>query len=240
MNVTYHKEKRDWVIYKIENPSGGIYIGKSCHYKSRIRCYRYSLAKGQPLLHHSFVKYGFDNHVFSIIEKFNSDIGFASAKEMFWIRSHVSNRSKWRNYNGLNLSDGGEGALNRVLSKETLEKMRVANKGKKLSDETKKKIGDSHRGVPKPSRVVSEETKRKISAKTKGFKFNEKQREKAKYNAIKYHAKKIAVIDHNNNIISEHISVSEALKATGVSKTSFYRIMNGKRKNFNRINFKYI
>lgn len=240
MNVTYHKEKRDWTIYKITNPNGGVYVGKSCVYKSRVGSYKSTLAKGQPLLHYSFLKYGFDSHNFEILEEFYSDISLAKAKEIFWIRTNVCNRTKFRNFGGLNLSDGGEGSLNRLTSDETRKKMSIYNKGKKLSEETKRKIGLAHIGLKKPSRVVSEETKKKISLKTKGFKFNEKQLEKAKKNAMQYHAKKIFIKNINSGEETEYLSVSDAIYKTGISKTSFYRIINKKTSIGSELEIKYI
>ena len=64
----------------------------------------------------------------------------------------------------VNLTDGGEGSLNRKLSLESRKKISVANKGKKLSEETKLKISNTEKG-----RIFSEETRKKISESKKKY-----------------------------------------------------------------------
>ena len=54
-------------IYIIKSPSGKIYIGQSVDIKRRIKYYKYKGAKEQPFLNNSFVKYGFENHIFNIL-----------------------------------------------------------------------------------------------------------------------------------------------------------------------------
>jgi group I intron endonuclease len=56
-------------VYKVENPKGRVYIGSSLDVKKRISNYRKGWAgKGQPRLYSSFIKYGTDNHIFTILE----------------------------------------------------------------------------------------------------------------------------------------------------------------------------
>ena len=54
-------------IYKITNPSGKIYIGQSINIEKRFKEYKWSKAKGQPILNRSFLKYGFDKHIFEVV-----------------------------------------------------------------------------------------------------------------------------------------------------------------------------
>ena len=42
----------------------------------------------------------------------------ADGKEMFWIRSYMSNKNKYPEQNGLNLTDGGEGRINAKMSED--------------------------------------------------------------------------------------------------------------------------
>ncbi len=54
----------------------------------------------------------------------------------------------------VNLSDGGEGSLGIVMSKETRRKLSDINKGKVLSEEHKERIGEAHRGRKYPNRKM--------------------------------------------------------------------------------------
>lgn len=56
-------------IYKITSPSNKIYIGQSINIKKRFKKYKRLDCKSQPRLYKSFLKYGFINHLFEIIEE---------------------------------------------------------------------------------------------------------------------------------------------------------------------------
>ena len=56
-------------IYKITNPDGLIYIGKSKDIERRWSEYRRIQFKSQPLLFESLAKYGWVNHIFEVIEE---------------------------------------------------------------------------------------------------------------------------------------------------------------------------
>lgn len=152
MNIDRNKIT-DWVIYKIESPSGKIYIGLTSNFNNRMYSYKKAACTKQPLLHKSLKKYGYENHNVTIIDKFTSNIKYAHSKEMFWIRTFMSNFSKWKLSHGLNLTDGGEGLIGAVVSEETRKAQSIRMKGKvspfkgkKWSELDKKRIGDSKRG----------------------------------------------------------------------------------------------
>lgn len=63
----------------------------------------------------------------------------------------------------VNLTDGGDGRRNIIVSQETRQKVSKSNTGKTRSDECKAKISESNR-----RRTVSDETKRKISESLRG------------------------------------------------------------------------
>lgn len=67
---------------------------------------------------------------------------------------------------GLNLTTGGGGQSGYIHTDETKKKLSEINKGKKLSEEVKKKIGIASTG-----RLHTEETKKKISILNKGKQF---------------------------------------------------------------------
>jgi len=88
-------EYAHWVIYKFYSPSGGVYIG--CTSNIELRKAHHRLVNKFPVN-------------IEIIEEFFNTRSYAEGKEMFWIRSYVSNKCKYPERNGLNKTDGGVGA----------------------------------------------------------------------------------------------------------------------------------
>lgn len=97
----------------------------------------------QRLIYESINAYGFENHSFDVLEEFVSETSVREDKEMFWVRTYMSNRNKWPEIGGLNLTDGGIGNnghkhseahkeymsrvhIGRVVDKEGRERMRQA------------------------------------------------------------------------------------------------------------------
>lgn len=144
----------NWTIYKIENPKGKIYIGVTSNFRKRLNYYtNHKGINRQRRLSASLVKYGCEEHKFSILEEFVSDSDYALGKEMFWIRNYMSNYCKWPEFNGLNLTDGGQGTI-----------------GYKMSDEHKKRLSEIHKKNPSKGsqgKRVSQETIAKILATRK-------------------------------------------------------------------------
>lgn len=89
-------------IYKITNPKGKIYIGKSTNLEKRKKTYSLpSQIKSQPRIYNSLLKYGWKNHIFEIQEE--CSLEELNDKEIYWI--NIFNCVK----EGLNLKQGGEG-----------------------------------------------------------------------------------------------------------------------------------
>lgn len=184
--IKYDKNAiRNWVIYKITSPSGRIYIGKTSNYKSRILHYKNITCKCQAILYKSLKKYGYNNHIIEIIDEFCSNNGYANGKEIFWIRSYMSNYSKWPEMRGLNLTDGGEGTVGRKATKEQIlkqkERLKISpNKGhnKPHTEETKKKMKEAQQRrinrkdyvSPRKGIKVTDENKKKLSILNTGKK----------------------------------------------------------------------
>jgi group I intron endonuclease len=139
---------RLWTIYKIVNPVNSVYVGVTQNFKQRMYSYEHKPKKSQALLYGSLKKHGFDKHKISVLETFDSTKSHALAKEMFWIRSFMSNRCKWRSEAGLNLTSGGEGVFGRKMTQEQIKRMseylkanpRKPHLGKPLSESHKAKI----------------------------------------------------------------------------------------------------
>jgi group I intron endonuclease len=129
-----------WYVYKLTNPNGKVYVGLTKDLDGRRKDYEREDCKNQVAIHRSLKKYGFSNHSFEQIDQFVSSYDYALGKEIFWIRSFMSNAGKFPEQQGLNMTDGGRGSMGRKLSEETKEKLRQANIGKKYSAETKAKL----------------------------------------------------------------------------------------------------
>jgi len=197
-----HKQGMGY-IYKITNPSGKIYIGKTTDILRRYNNHLSTKNKKQSLINNSINKYGLENHDFMIMDSVPFEN--LSNAEQFYIAICKSYRGE--NINGMNLTIGGDGtqgykmsnatkskiakkAIGRVATKETKEKLSAINKNKIVSEETKHKMSESNRARwtniefrEKMLRVHvgrkrSAETCKKISEKAKGRPTSDAAREK--------------------------------------------------------------
>lgn len=223
---------REWTIYKITNPNGRIYIGKTLNYPQRLRQYRCIQLKEQALITRSLLKYGFCKHHFEVIDSFIGTSQDCSSKEMFWIRSYMSNSCKFKEMNGMNMTDGGEGALGTKKSKEYVEKFRLKNLGKKLSEEHKKNISIGLKGKSFHvfGRKQSEEEKERRASKIRGLKRNEKQIENYRKAQAILNGHKIEVTDTLDNKIMIFDSLAEAARNIGVNRNTISAHLNNKIK----------
>lgn len=170
----------NWTIYKIENPKGKIYIGVTSNFRKRLNYYtNHKGINRQKRLSASLVKYGCEEHRFSILEEFVSDSDYALGKEMVWIRTYMTNYCKWPEFNGLNLTDGGQGTIGYKASIEHRQKLSEIHKknpnrgflGKKHTTESIEKMLETQRKNKKHRpqkekvnvRTNKEETRRKQS-----------------------------------------------------------------------------
>lgn len=175
-------------IYKIISPSGRIYIGQSWDIEGRKRAHRNSTHN--LLLNKSIKKYGFNNHEFNIIHELPKDVeqSILNTYEIFYIAQY-----KECGFKMLNLNDGGRGGRQpahiiekaiaklrgRKMSEEQKKKISIANKGKIKSHEHCKKISDTKTGVPMREdvrlRMIKTLTGR--PSKLKGRKLSDERRE---------------------------------------------------------------
>ena len=144
-------------IYKIASPSGKVYIGQSIKIKNRWKYYSKLKCKDQPRLYNSLKKYGFENHIFEIIEECLFEQ--LDEKEIFYKQQFI-NKSGWENVLFCQLIDGKGG----YKSDETKQKISKALIGKKQSKETCLKKSISLIG-----RIESDDTKNKKSKSNKGI-----------------------------------------------------------------------
>ena len=164
----------DWVIYKITSPSNRIYIGQSTQIDYRWNQYKYcnnTYNNYNPLINRSFLKYGWENHKFEIIEE--CDINILDEREIFWIKKYKND-----GFNLTNHTDGGDTYYYEDKIKLIAESNKILKKGNKYclghkhSEKTKKRISEAvknsnhpHYGIPKPDYI-----RKKISIANSGKK----------------------------------------------------------------------
>jgi group I intron endonuclease len=179
-------------IYKITNPSGKEYIGKSKDIEYRFM--QYALLDGRVTgtkLYNSLYKYGWDYHIFEIIEE--CELKELSKREIYWIQQCNSVK------NGLNIRYGGEGG--------------------NWSDESKEKNRQSHLGKPSPMKGKSRSFKGRVSP-NKGKKRSEESKKLTSNSKKGKPQNGKHIINYITN--QKWISASEASKYYGVSSTTIH------------------
>jgi group I intron endonuclease len=229
-------------IYKITSPTGKVYIGQSLDIKKRISTYKSSMGHQQPKIHRSFKKYGFDNHVFEIIEE--CSLGLLDERETFYKKQIIENLG-WKQTLFCDLHDQGSGPR----SDETRKRLSEGKTGKKhskphsnkgvkregwMNEDIKNKISLANQ-KPKPPR--SKEHNEKIGkshvgkskrhkgriSPMKGKTHSQESKEKARLNNLMKNAIPILQYDLNGNFIKKWDRASDAYQ---ISKGIFNCLKN--------------
>jgi len=155
-------------IYKITNlVNGKVYIGQSVNLYKRFSHHMQDLRNKRHANKHlqsAWNRYGEHNFNFEIIEICNEKI--LDMREQYWIKYFKSTNRKF----GYNLEDGGN--KNKHLTEEVKKKIGESNKGHKMPEEVKQKLRECHLGKP-----LSLEVRKKLSMANKGKHRTEKQKE---------------------------------------------------------------
>lgn len=163
---------KKWTIYKITNPKGECYVGKTADMKGRFYNYK-SLNKSirkQRRIYNSLVEYGFDNHTVEIIDNFKSDLSYANGKEVFWIRTNLSNYNYYPDFNGLNLGNGGFSNKGVKHTEKMNKEKSIRLKGRSIPEHQKQFLREMYKGASSPmqGKNHTQEAKDKISKSKKG------------------------------------------------------------------------
>lgn len=134
-------------IYKITSPSGKIYIGQSVDIEKRFSAYRrLSNCSEQHKLYRSFLKYGVEFHIFEVLEE--CVLEKLNQQERYWQDFYNAVAE------GLNcMLTGIDGRIG-SHSQETIEKMRIAAKGKAKSLEHVEKIRQARLGTKQTQETI--------------------------------------------------------------------------------------
>lgn len=184
------------------------------------------------LLNKAIKKYGRENFKKEILEECNSEEEVFN-RERYWIDYYKACESK----EYYNIAEGGHGGntlkgLNQEQKQKRAYKLHIANKGVKLSEEHKKKIGLGRKGI-----IFSEEQKQKISKSKKGHKcyINWAPRKGKKYSLtteqyLKHvetirKAKNKPILQYNTqgNFIKEYESGKEASRQLKLNQANIYK-----------------
>jgi group I intron endonuclease len=129
-------------IYKIKSPSSKIYIGQSIDIYRRWKFYSFFNCKNQPHLYNSLKKYGFENHIFEIIEECH--IIQLDERETYWKKYFLDQfKGDWEKVLFCELYDSGGGPL----SLKTKQKISNSLLGKKKTQQHKDNIKKARKGM---------------------------------------------------------------------------------------------
>jgi len=224
-------------IYKITSPNNKVYIGQATNIEKRWKFYKRITCSDQPRLYNSLLKYGWEQHIFEIIEECNLEQ--LDKREIFYKQQSINNLG-WENVLFCHLIDGKGG----YKSEETKRKISQANKGKKHSIESCLKKSISLKG-----RIESEETKKLKSKNNMGVSRG-KGIPKSKEHVLKLSKslrKPVLQYDLNGNFIKEWEGLREA-KIWITKEKSIYSpnvdkqikdCCNGRQKTCHGYKFKY-
>lgn len=205
-------------IYKITSPTNRVYIGQSVDIEDRKRLYTGHHAKNQTKLYNSFLKYGFINHIFEIIEE--CEIDDLNIRERYWQDFYDVIK------NGLNCRLTKTTDKSGKLSKETCNKIGLGHKGKIVSEETRLKISIAGKG-----RFCSEKTKLKRNIKLKGLVRTEETRKLMSQN----NSQRRSVICTESGQI--WTSIKDCAKELNLNAKSLNNRLTGFRKNNTTIRY---
>lgn len=194
--------EKPYIVYMHIAPNGKKYIGVTKASLSR----RWSAGNGyrqSPHFWSAIQKYGWDNFQHAVLY-WRLSKEEAEEKERELIKRFKTTDREY----GYNIEGGG--FLNKEVSAETREKLKHRMTGKHASEETRKKMSESHSGtkchfygVP-----VTEETKAYLR---------------------KLRSKPVEQIDADGNIVNVYPSMKDAAKAFGVTRQAIASSARGVR-----------
>ena len=151
-------------IYKIQFPNGKFYIGQTKNVIERMKAYKRLHCKDMPKLYYALKKYKFENCLIEILTK--CDDVDTDLLERKYIKSYNTTDIEF----GYNLDSGG--CKNKSHSEETKRKIANSHKNKPLSESHKESLRKSHIGQPpwNKGKITPFEVREKISNSKKGKK----------------------------------------------------------------------
>ena len=221
------------VIYLRTNKvNGKKYVGQSITKNFKKRQERWNDLKHKyagKAINRARAKYGIDSFSFEILKECEDEE--LDKWEIYYIKV-LNTKAPF----GYNLTDGGDTTRGYTHSEETKRKLSESHKGRKLSEETKIKIGKATKG-----RKHTEESKKKMSEARKGKKLSEESKIKISEKLTNgKQSKPVLQIDkYTNEIIAEFPSIAEAERQLGYCYSHISKCCLGKRKSCGGYFWKY-
>ncbi len=154
-------------IYKITSPTGKVYIGQSHQIKKRFQQYKGLRCADQPRIYNSLKKHGAESHTFECIAEYVSKTpisqSFLDYLEQFFMNSYRKN-----GFELMNLREAGDKGR---LSDESKRKLRKSLKGINTWSRGRKLTADQVAAIRirRAKQVFSDDDKRKISEGLRRF-----------------------------------------------------------------------
>lgn len=225
-------------INKINNKK---YVGQAKNFLKRYNSHMSESAnsttekrKYYNAFHSAIRKYGIENFEIVILKKDLKTQCLMNFWECYYIDKY---NTLANNKNGYNIANGGSNGNNFAGKsedemKEIREKMRNSQIGKKrgnLSENTKKKISESHMGIV--TYYPSEGQKRKISESCK---------KRCKKGENHYKSKKILQLNIDGTLVRTWDCMNEASRELGINLTSIWKCCKNKQKTAGGFKWKYV
>jgi len=230
------------VIYKITNPVGRIYVGKTINFKNRMSCYKNSThISSQKIIYNSIMKYGWKNHKVEILCE--CDINNLNNMEINYIKEENSYRHL--NAMGMNLTLGGDGCFGRIDSDETKRKRSEKHIGTKRSDETKKLMSEIKRGIIPEASFLPRSEKQLHHIKYGNIgrikkDSSSKQEKETKFNKFIENHESILQYHINGELVKEWKTLPmDVAKTNKIDSSTFYKMLNNKNKTCNGYVWRY-
>lgn len=208
----------EYCVYMHTCPKGKVYIGitrnnplKRWQNGTGYRTYEYFTR--------AIKKYGWENFKHEILFTGLSEKE-AKEKEIYLIAKYKSNQRKY----GYNISSGGESRSGTKLTEDHKEKIRQGNLGKKVSEETRKKLSKSSKRLWANPNFV--EYMRAINTGKNNKMYGRQMTAEQKMKT----SKQVMQFDKDGNLINEFISIHEANSITNVCRDSISKCCKGKFK----------
>lgn len=208
----------EYCVYMHTCPKGKVYIGITRNNPLK-RWQNGTGYRTNEYFTRAIKKYGWENFKHEILFTGLSEKE-AKEKEIYLIAKYKSNQRKY----GYNISSGGESRSGTKLTEDHKEKIRKGNLGKKVSEETRKKLSKSSKRLWSNPNFV--EYMRAINTGKNNKMYGRQMTVEQKMKT----SKQVMQFDKDGNLINEFISIHEANSITNVCRDSISKCCKGKFK----------